>query len=318
MDYQASTSCKVSLGAIVKVVLLFVSIYSIAISFVFAQAQNPLTTSITITAEVLFGPVTYPDAVPSPPGPINMVNTTDVAIFKGFAYPGSVVSVLKNGIIISSTPANVDGSFEIGLPNLSQGTYSFGLVAEDSDRLKSKLVTVTIFVSSGIATTVNGIFLPPTITSDKIEVKKGEIIIFSGRSIPNAEVRLSLAGIAEVIKKTVASSSGVWSYTLNSQELSFGEYEAKALSLAENTLSPYSNSITFTVGTVSRIRSKASSLFGFRAKCDLNNDSRVNLLDFSIMAFWYKRLGFPPKVDLNTDNSINLTDLSILAYCWTG
>jgi hypothetical protein len=44
----------------------------------------------------------------------------------------------------------------------------------------------------------------------------------------------------------------------------------------------------------------------------------VNILDFSIMAFWYKRLGFPAKVDLNTDNKVNLTDLSILAYCWTG
>jgi hypothetical protein len=66
------------------------------------------------------------------------------------------------------------------------------------------------------------------------------------------------------------------------------------------------------------MRAKLSGLTGFRKKCDLNNDNRVNLLDFSIMAFWYKRLGFPPKVDLNSDANVNLTDLSILAYCWTG
>ena len=74
----------------------------------------------------------------------------------------------------------------------------------------------------------------------------------------------------------------------------------------------------FRVGDTNRLRAKVSELPGFRKRCDLNNDSRVNILDFSIMAFWYKRLGFPPRVDLNADNNINLTDLSILAYCWTG
>ena len=74
----------------------------------------------------------------------------------------------------------------------------------------------------------------------------------------------------------------------------------------------------FRVGDTNRPRPKNAYLSGFRKKCDLNNDNRVNLLDFSIMAFWYKRLTFPPKVDLNTDKQVNLTDLSILAFCWTG
>ncbi|MDQ5962591.1 MAG: hypothetical protein QG653_398, partial [Patescibacteria group bacterium] len=53
-------------------------------------------------------------------------------------------------------------------------------------------------------------------------------------------------------------------------------------------------------------------------RCDINQDGRVNLLDFSILAFWYKRAGFPEKVDLNTDKKVDLSDVSILAYCWTG
>jgi hypothetical protein len=131
-------------------------------------------------------------------------------------------------------------------------------------------------------------------------------------------MRLSFSALSEILKKATSNASGTWSYTLDSSLLAFGDFEAKARSMTASDTSVYSDPLLFKVGDKTVIRPKSSSLFGFRKKCDLNDDSRVNLLDFSIMAFWYKRLGFPAKVDLNTDSSINLTDLSILAYCWTG
>ncbi len=51
---------------------------------------------------------------------------------------------------------------------------------------------------------------------------------------------------------------------------------------------------------------------------DLNNDKRVNLIDFSITAYWYKRPSPPATVDLNNDGKVNLVDFSIMAYYWTG
>ena len=326
MDYQASTRFKVAFYSIIKKLAFFIIVGIIGSSplHVFAQATNPLTTDITITAIVIR--TEYPDTPPippgpiAPPGPINMSETVDVAIFKGFAYPGSFVSLLKNGAIVSEAPANLDGSFEIRLKNLSAGTYSFGLRAEDPERLKSKLLLFTIVVTPSVTTVIDGIFIPPTITSDKVEVKKGEPITFTGRSIPNAEIRLSYSSPfdAETLKKAKADSTGYWTYTLDSDDLKFGDYEIQARSLTKEDLSLYSDPLTFRVGNTTRLRAKVSELAGFRQKCDLNSDSRVNILDFSIMAFWYKRLGFPVKVDLNIDGKINLTDLSILAYCWTG
>ena len=120
------------------------------------------------------------------------------------------------------------------------------------------------------------------------------------------------------MKKTNSTALGAWSYALDSKDYSFGDYTAKARALTASDTSPYSDPLAFRIGDTDRFRSKISSLGGFRKRCDLNDDDRVNLLDFSIMAFWYKRLGFPERVDLNSDKSINLTDLSILAYCWTG
>jgi hypothetical protein len=58
-------------------------------------------------------------------------------------------------------------------------------------------------------------------------------------------------------------------------------------------------------------------------KGDVNGDCRVNLVDFSITAYWYKRsvstefMGIEA-LQLSDDGLINLVDFSILAYYWTG
>lgn len=54
------------------------------------------------------------------------------------------------------------------------------------------------------------------------------------------------------------------------------------------------------------------------AKSDINSDHKVNLVDFSIAAYWYKRSSPPESVDLNGDKIINLVDFSIMAFYWTG
>jgi hypothetical protein len=50
---------------------------------------------------------------------------------------------------------------------------------------------------------------------------------------------------------------------------------------------------------------------------DLNGDCRVNLVDFSILAYWYKRPNPPAKMDIKKDKKIDLADFSILASQWT-
>jgi hypothetical protein len=254
----------------------------------------------------------------NPFGASNQATLLDAAVFNGLAYPGSTVSLLKNGIVIAEIPANADGTFNIRVRDLAPGTYSFGVRAQDANGLQSKVLTFTVYISSLVATTVDGIFIPPTITSDKIEVMKGNTVTFTGKSAPNTEVRLSFAAKTELLKKTRSDSTGAWFFELDSSLLDSGDYEAKARGLTAQNLSPYSDALLCRVGDTNRLRPKVSVLSGFRKKCDINNDNRVNLLDFSIMAFWYKRISFPPKVDLNGDKQVNLTDLSILAFCWTG
>ncbi|MFA6385357.1 MAG: dockerin type I domain-containing protein, partial [Candidatus Paceibacterota bacterium] len=64
-------------------------------------------------------------------------------------------------------------------------------------------------------------------------------------------------------------------------------------------------------------KSKDETICSF-LRGDLNCDNHVNLIDFSIMAYWYKKINPPEKVDLNNDGKITLVDFSIMAFNWTG
>jgi hypothetical protein len=305
--------------------------FSVIGSFVLLLSAFPVhadlsgSGQVTISAYVIDPNAPAPDPTPSPSpaggggGGVPLTTNgsgSDVAVFKGMAYPGSIVTLLKNGVIVTEIPASPNGTFEIHLSNLSPGTYSFAIRAEYSGHLSSTLDLYTVYLSAGVTTVVDGIFLSPTITADKQEVKSGDPIILFGKSAPSANLTLSIHSSVEIVKKTIANSSGGWLYKLDSSELELGDHQGKVRAVTDVDLSPYSDPISFIVGTrnVPRLTNSGSAT----NRCDLNADGRVNLYDFSIMAFWYKRVGFPKKVDLNSDGKVNLTDLSILAYCWTG
>lgn len=57
------------------------------------------------------------------------------------------------------------------------------------------------------------------------------------------------------------------------------------------------------------------------SRYDLNCDGRINLVDFSILAYWWKRpltAEAKRRIDFNGDGKVSLVDFSILAYHWTG
>lgn len=53
-------------------------------------------------------------------------------------------------------------------------------------------------------------------------------------------------------------------------------------------------------------------------KADFDGDGNVNLVDFSMLMYWFNKNDAPVKFDLNGDGKIDLIDFSILAYYWTG
>lgn len=232
----------------------------------------------------------------------------------GRAFPLSKVTVLKDGQIAITTIAGPDAKFSISLSGLSSGNYTFSVYGEDDSQRRSILFTFPVFITQGAATDISGIFIAPTIAVDKSEVKKGDNISIFGRSAPSSTITIGVSS-EEKFVKTQADKNGAYLYNLDTASLEIGDHAARSKSALDEQITPFSKTVSFKVGTESVLAKEINQM---PAKGDLNNDKRVNLIDFSVAAHWYERSSPPATIDLNKDGKVDLTDFSIMAYYWTG
>jgi hypothetical protein len=203
---------------------------------------------------------------------------------------------------------------------LGAGSYVFSIYSTDKDGVRSPTQSFPITVTEGVTIRVGGIFLAPTISGNKSQVKQGDDITFFGQSTPSSEVTISVHSNQELFKKVQSDIHGIYLHTMDTSVLEIGSHAAKAKVATENIISSYSNTYNFLVGSSNVVQEPKSC----PKKADLNSDCRVNLVDFSIAAFWYKKpvlnvaTTLLEKERLNGDGRINLVDFSIMAYYWTG
>ena len=107
---------------------------------------------------------------------------------------------------------------------------------------------------------------------------------------------------------------------MDTSPLEIGSHNVKSKVADGDQISIYSKPYNFSVGTTNE---ELEPTTGCPPKADLNNDCRVDLVDFSIAAFWYKKplsgsIINLEKTKLNNDDKLTLVDFSIMAYYWTG
>ncbi len=301
--------------------LIVILIFTILTYPEFSLAE---TASVQVTAKV-----TVTEQPPPPPpsgggggggGGIITLPATG-ASFSGRAYPSRTVILLKDAQIVATTIAGTDANFSIALTGLTPGSYIFSLYAEDRQGIRSALSTFPLIITSGTITLVTGIFIAPSLDVDKIEVKKGENIAIFGQTAPSADVTIQIAGSPDFFAKTVSDTGGVYLHHFNTAVLDYGTYFAKSsANIGTVAVSGFSRAVSFAVSTRTFLNAPRHVAF---LKGDLNNDGRVNLVDFSIGAFWYRQILSQAMTKtecerLNCDRVINLVDFSIMAYYWTG
>ncbi len=241
--------------------------------------------------------------------------TPDTRItISGRAYPKSSVTILKDAQIAATTITGLDANFQVSIGGLSAGSYMFAVYSEDKNGNRSSLTTFPISLTVGATTTIGGVFIAPTVSTDKVEVKKGDTLTFFGQTVPRGEVSITVNSDEEFFVKTAADDSGMYLYNFDTTPLEVGQHFVKSKSTINNSISSFSKAVGFVVGN----KNITPAREGVVATGDLNNDRRINLIDFSVAAYWYKRSSPPPLIDLNHDNKINLVDFSILAFYWTG
>ncbi len=193
------------------------------------------------------------------------------------------------------------------------------MYGEDNRGVHSSPFTFQIYITSGVVTQISGIFIAPTIGLDKSQVKRGDNIAIFGQSSPASQVVISVNSAQEYFESASTDSDGIYLHNFDTSVLELGPHSTKSKALKDGEISSFSDVVAFTVGTENILAALPSKLI----KCDLNDDGKCNLIDFSIAAYWYKKplsaaFVTKEKDHLNGDGKVDLIDFSIMAFYWTG
>jgi hypothetical protein len=282
-------------------------------SSTYAGGTETLSTSLTISAVVVTSSNGGGGAGGGGGG--GGFNTTPTTVnFSGMAYPSSTITILQNGVVAATTVADPQANFSVSLTNLSTGTYTFDIYADDNNGVKSVSLSFPVYVTSGTIINIGGIFLAPTINVDKSQVERGDTLTVFGQTTPQSSVNILFHSDQAIAKSTTSTANGLYSYAVDTTPFDFGNHTAQSKTTRNTQVSAQSRLVPFIVGLISKKNNNScGTLIG-----DLNCDGKVNIIDFSIMAYWFKKPNPPQKVDLNKDGIVNIIDFSIMTYYWTG
>ena len=294
-----------------KIILSSVFCLSLFFPFFFL---NFLIAPIPISAETITVSATVGGAVVSPSpetssGGINLPHTS--VQFSGEAYPSATVVIFKNGQIIATTNGDGNGFFSVTIEEKYDSTALYGLYARDLANNKSLLLNYPLVIYSGYLTHISGIRFAPTVALDKIQVSVGDYLTVAGYALPKKELQIA---IEDKNKKSTmftlnARDTGRYNITLPLMNFSKGNYFTYVKYTDDIRISKL---VEFLIGDTN-IKSTDVTL---NIPGDCNADGAINLTDFSVLAFWYKKQNPPVCVDINKDNIVDLIDFSILAYYW--
>ncbi len=230
----------------------------------------------------------------------------------GKAFPNATVNILIDGDTVGTVRTNSRGEFQFNVTT-DPGTASFSFWATDSAGTRSLTVNTTFDVTQGAVTSLNGIMVPPTLRASTVNVNPGDTITLSGQTMPSVTVEVSIDNGKKMLT-TTSDALGAWSIPFNTGTVSVDTHTLKARFIsgtgALKTESPYGTVLSLFVG----VEGKATS------NADLNRDGKVNLIDFSILVFWWGTPGgnSNPPADINQNGKVGLEDFSILLFNWTG
>ncbi len=266
-----------------------------------------------------------PGATPTPPpggggsgGGGSVVQGT--VVLSGFTFPNAKLTLLKDGVITTTLIAEPDGTFQIVINGLTYGNYQFSVYAEDPQGILSAPYTVNVVVSSQPQTFSN-IIIPPTIVVSPLLIEAGTQFSASGYATPGSTVSLEIPG-SRLLGSAFADATGYYKITTRAN-FPPNTYQVRTKASYNNISSLYSKPVQITVYTppvpgAPGVPGTPVPPVQLGVCVDYNHDHRVNLVDFSILLYWFNKANPPDTIDCNADGVVDIKDFSILMYFWTG
>ena len=233
----------------------------------------------------------------------------------GFTSPRSAVTFLVDGKIAKAATAGANGEYTVILDLIARGAYTFGVYSTDPARIKSSTFSTSFTVTGARASNLSNILIPPSILVTPDPAAPPAPVTISGYTLPNATVTIENekegSAVSRKVFTTTSNGSGAWSVSVDTNGFSNGNYKVRAKATQTSGLS--TNFSNYTIYGVGQAATRTLNT-------DLNRDGKVNLVDFSILLFWWGTAGGDsnPPADINADTKVNLTDFSILLFNWTG
>jgi hypothetical protein len=172
-------------------------------------------------------------------------------------------------------------------------------------------------VTGARASTLSNINVMPSIRVAPNPVEPGQTLTISGYALPSAVITIeNQQDKSSMSLKTYTANSdvnGAWSLTVDTAGFQKGTYKVRAKAKQEAGDLVQTNFSGYTFYGVGEAAAQPRT-------SDLNRDGKVNLIDFSILLFWWNTAGgnSNPPADINGDGKVSLTDFSIMIFNWTG
>lgn len=235
-----------------------------------------------------------------------VVPTTDTLLVEGVAQPEAFVYILLDGRTVGVVRADASAQFKTTITSLVPGTYTLTFYSIDKSGVRSGLLSFPFEMIADTAGYVGNVFIPPTLSAR--EETTGWTVF--GQTVPNAQATLDLFadGVGIETKKGATQTDGSYTFSIpyNTDSRSI---EIKSSARTAGKMSPYGIALIVNRETV-----QDNEIM----HADLNNDTAVDLYDFSMLVYWYQRENAPRRFDLNGDGKVTLADISIMMFYWTG
>lgn len=236
-------------------------------------------------------------------------------IITGYAFPRSTIVALVDGQVAEQATSDASGEFSVTIDAIARGAYTFGVYGIDRNSVKSSTFSTTFTVTGSRGSTLSNINVMPSIRVTPDPVQPGGVLTASGYAIPNATITVENQNdkTSASLKTftTTSDGNGAWSVSIPTDGFTKGTYKVRAKAKQEGGASTnFSNYTYYGVGEAASVPRTS----------DLNRDGKVNLIDFSILLFWWNSDGGAsnPPADINGDGRVSLTDFSIMIFNWTG
>lgn len=245
--------------------------------------------------------------------------TSSMIYIEGKTIPNSQIKILKDGNVLIYTKSDDTGNFSQSIYGFYYGNYSFGVIAEAKDSSKTSIVNFDIELKAGNYVSVSDVYVAPTISETGTHII-GEDINIEGYGIANSKMQIILFNKKENKEKALdivnTDKHGYYKYKLDTRNLSIGDYKIYSKNIIQDTsvgASKYLN--IYLTKNIDQVNN--SEIYKHKVRCDLNDDNNVNLIDFSILLFYWLRSDYVDG-DFNSDKIVDVKDFSIMAYNWSG